>query len=347
MKLKFYNRDEILYLKYNNKGLSLKMEYNQINIDYVLSLPKDNKLFKKFNVVSDSKNVIELCEIVLEEKSSYLKNTTLKSYHSVFEKWIKPYFDINVCLVDSFHIYEWYKKFKSTGTITVCEAILKDAFQIAIIRGWIKTSPFQLKKPKLKSEYEIKPFSLEEINLILSNTNGWFKNLLGLAFFSGMRIGEMLALTWNNINFEDYTINIDKTHTNGFIQSPKTRSSIRIIDMLPQAENYLKNQKRINGLSNYVFLSNGRKISSSSYLFPMWKKLITSLVLDYRNIYQTRHTFASQMLSNKESLQWVSQMLGHKDTIMCQKVYYKYIPRTRTQRKTTFLDDTQLAQKTI
>ena len=47
--------------------------------------------------------------------------------------------------------------------------------------------------------------------------------------------------------------------------------------------------------------------------------------LEHRRIYQTRHSFASNMLSNKEDLNWVSQTLGHKNPGITQQKYFKYI----------------------
>ena len=68
------------------------------------------------------------------------------------------------------------------------------------------------------------------------------------------------------------------------------------------------------------------------------KKLLEKLNLEKRNIYQTRHTFASNMLSNKENPLWVSQMLGHKTLNMTLEIYTKYIKEENAPRKTTFLD---------
>ena len=69
-----------------------------------------------------------------------------------------------------------------------------------------------------------------------------------------------------------------------------------------------------------------------------WYKLLEKLNLEKRNIYQTRHSFASNMLSNKENPLWVSQMLGHKSLNMTLEIYTRYIKEEKALRKTTFLD---------
>ncbi|PRM87071.1 tyrosine-type recombinase/integrase [Aliarcobacter cryaerophilus] len=121
---------------------------------------------------------------------------------------------------------------------------------------------------------------------------------------------------------------------------PKTKSSIRVIDMLPQCEFFLREQRKITGLSQNVFLrASGKIFSHSGDLAKGWHKLLKSLNLEKRSIYQTRHTFASNMLSNKEEPLWVSQMLGHKNLNITLEKYTKYLKVEKTGRKTTFLDD--------
>jgi integrase len=58
--------------------------------------------------------------------------------------------------------------------------------------------------------------------------------------------------------------------------------------------------------------------------------------IEYRNLYQMRHTFASQMLMNNESILWVSKMLGHKDSSMTLQRYARYIP-TKDIKRASFL----------
>ena len=180
------------------------------------------------------------------------------------------------------------------------------------------------------------------IKFILDNASGWFKNFLGIAFFTGMRTGEILALEWKDINLADGTISINKTQTMGLNKRPKSKSSVREIDILSQCEIFLKNQQRINGLGLNLFVSTkhktGGKIYGSCSLVYRWKNLLKKCNLPYRNIYQTRHSFASNMLSNKEDMFWISKMLGHKSMNVTLERYSKYVKNNR-DKKTTFLDE--------
>lgn len=345
--MKFYNREGILYVSIGGVRKSTKLKDTKENRKLFESYAKNDEFFKKFNVNTNIPIVLELCEEALREKENTLKPTTMQTYYSNYMNSIVPYFNKRINEIEASDIEKWYKTFTSKSTIIVCEAILKSAFEKALLRKYINYSPFVISKPKLKTDYEINPFNLSEINSILEYEDNWFTNYLGVAFFTGMRTGEILALKWSDVNFNDFTIDINKTQSNGFLQSPKTKSSNRVIDMLPQTEKFLRQQQRSTGLSENIFiLPSKKKIKSASSLHRYWKARLEKLNLQYRSIYQARHTFASNMLSNGEEITWVSQMLGHKNPSITQDKYFKYIPRKNRERKSTFLDtfNTKTAQ---
>ncbi|RBQ26639.1 tyrosine-type recombinase/integrase [Aliarcobacter lanthieri] len=340
--MKLYNRNGILYIYLNGIRKSSGLKDTKENRKLLINYHKKDEFYKKFDVKTKGKTIIEFCEEVLIEKEKRLQPTTIKTYNSLFTSRIVPFFNkMYPQEVTPFMVKNWYSTFKDRSTLNTCvNGILKIAFENAIIEGYIKTSPFIVSFPTLKSDYKMNPFNLQEIKLLLDNANGWLKNFLGIAFFTGMRTGEILALEWKDIDFEEHTISITKTRTMGLTKSPKTKSSNRIIDILTQCEIYLKEQRKLTGLGESLFVLKGhknRKLYNSSAIVLDWKKLLKKSNLEYRNIYQTRHSFASNMLSNKEDIFWVSQMLGHKNINITSEKYSKYIKSNR-DKKTTFLD---------
>lgn len=340
--MRLYNRNGILYIDINGKRKSSKLKDTPANRKLLENQYKNTEFYKKFNVKTKGKTVLEFCREVLEEKEKKLQPTTMRCYYSLFESRIVPFFDKKYPHeITPAKIKDWYTTFKDKTTLSTCvTGILIPAFENAIIEGYIQTTPFIVKLPTLKSNYEMKPFNLKEIEILLSNCHGWFRNFLGTAFFTGARTGEILALEWKDIDFENKTMNIDKTRTLGMTKIPKSKSAIRVIDMLPQCEFFLREQKKITGLSQNVFLKDSGKIfSHSGDLSKAWYKLLNDLNLEKRSIYQTRHSFASNMLSNKEEPLWVSQMLGHKNLNITLEKYTKYLKVEKGERKTTFLDN--------
>lgn len=345
--MKLYSRNGILYIYLNGLRKSTKLQNTKANRKLIENYYKNDEFFKKFDVKTKGKTVINFCEEILIEKGEKLEPTTIKAYNSLFLSRIIPFFtkkyphDITPLMLKN-----WYSTFKDKSTLNSCvNGILKPAFENAIIEGYIKNSPFIVSFPSLKSDYEMKPFTLDEMELLLNNCDNWFRNFLGIAFFTGARTGEILALEWEDISFNDNTISISKTRTAGITKQPKTKQSNRTIDMLSQCEYFLRQQKKITGLSKNVFLSQvkfGQKMRGSLSLYNIWKNLLKNCNLKYRSIYQTRHSFASNMLSNKEDIFWVSKMLGHKNTNTTIEKYSKYIRRVK-EKKTTFLDNSNLS----
>lgn len=336
----FNNRNGILYVSINGIRKSTKLKYSKDNIKKFKSYYEDEEFYNNFNINKSVPTVVELCQMVLDEKESILKSTTYRAYNILFNTRIKSFFkDKIVTLITPSIIHDFYSSFTDKSTLITCNSILKFAFEKAIIKGYISVTPMQISKPKFKNDYEINPFTFDEAKIIIDSAPALIKNLIAVAFYTGARTGELLGLKWSNVNFENYTIKIDNQFTGGFEQTPKTKSSIRIIDMLPTCENYLREQFKITGNFEYCFLNQHYKpFKTSTSLFSIWKKLLFELNLEYRSFYQSRHTFASNMLSNGENALWVSQILGHKSLDITLQKYSKYIKKDISKRKRTYLD---------
>lgn len=329
----FYNRNGILYVRINDKRVSTKLKDTAQNRRLVKNRYKHDEFFEKFNCNKNVPLFIDLCKDILSRK--VIKHTSYLAYQSLLNSRIIPYFkETRVNEIKPLHILEFYETFNDSSTLNTCISILKPAFQKAVVQEYITVSPvLGVAKPKFKSEYSVNPFSIEQINTILSH-DSQIKNLLGVLFYTGIRTGEALGLKWSDINFNNFEISINRTRTQGFEQTPKTKSSIRTIDMLPQAEYFLSNQRLKTGLMEYIFVNKDNKPYGASYQL---KYAWDNLFYEYRELYQTRHSFASNMLSNGEDLMWVSATLGHRSPSITLDKYGRYI-RTHRTRKTTFLD---------
>ncbi len=157
------------------------------------------------------------------------------------------------------------------------------------------------------------------------------KAFLAVAFFTGLRTGEQLALLWSDIDFENKKINIDKSlNLSGVITSPKNKPSIREVDLLEPVEKILKELKSSEPANKkMIFLSIPKRTQEFQRMF---KKLLKALNLKERKLYTTRHTFTSLMLSHGEEPLWISQTLGHKDLNTTYSTYSHYIPKQDKER---------------
>ncbi|WP_120940728.1 site-specific integrase [Helicobacter pylori] len=222
-----------------------------------------------------------------------------------------------------------YKK----NTIHNLNANLKSFLAFCETERFINKNPYYaITLKNAKEAKAIDPFSLEEVKTILENAPSLrLKAFLMVAFFTGARTGEQLALMWEDIDFNQKTITINKSLNElGQITSPKNKPSVREIDLLEPVEKILKELKASEPANKkFVFIDMPKRISVFQRHF---KKLLKALNLKDRKLYTTRHTFASLMLSQGEEAMWVSKTLGHKDLNTTYKTYSHYIPKQDKER---------------
>ncbi len=179
------------------------------------------------------------------------------------------------------------------------------------------------------------PFNNAEIKLILEDTQLFEhnKNFYKLMLFSGIRPGEAVALRWQDILFDKKQIKIMQTRVAGKDGTPKTMSSMRYVDILPQTLEVLQNQQKLTGDKEYLFYTrSGKRYFSHDTLAASFKRLLTRNKIKERVLYNLRHTFASQMISQGVDIAWVSKTLGHKDVSITLSTYTKFIQEDEATR---------------
>ncbi len=222
-----------------------------------------------------------------------------------------------------------YKK----NTIHNLNANLKSFLEFCETEGFIEKSPyFAITLKNAKEAKAIEPFSLEEVKTLLENAPSLrLKAFLTVAFITGLRTGEQLALTWEDIDFTEKKIVINKSLNElGQITTPKNKPSIREVDLLEPVGKILKElQASEPANKKFVFISMPKR---STMFQRAFRSLLRALNLKDRKLYTTRHTFASLMLSQGEEAMWVSKTLGHKDLNTTYKTYSHYIPKQEKER---------------
>ncbi|WP_213243870.1 tyrosine-type recombinase/integrase [Campylobacter vulpis] len=190
-----------------------------------------------------------------------------------------------------------------------------------------------IKMPRLKmDEAELERSQKEaldyaEISLFIKNAPSPLKEYLSIAFFTGARTGEILALKKGDIDFVKKEIHIRKTRiSKKETNSPKNRFSYRTIDMLKVVENVML--KLVEGKKDDDFI-----FEKYSNLHTLFKELLIKLNAKPMRLYETRHTFASLMLSRGEDVEWVSRrMLGHANSAMTYAKYARLINKSVKER---------------
>jgi len=209
--------------------------------------------------------------------------------------------------------------------------VLKAILEIAIEYEHIQINPAEnIKLPKHKA-IPMKPFTPDEVQTLIKNAEGWFQNMVAFAFYTGVRQGEMIALTISDIDFTSMTINIDKRIAHSEINTPKTESSIRKIPIFKALVPFLENQLHLckkEMCFTLFFNPRTKKSFHDSYkLSNLWYDLLNKCRFEPRRFYNTRHSFVTNMIrSGQVSILDVSQMVGHKTIEETISTYTKFFP---------------------
>ena len=210
-------------------------------------------------------------------------------------------------------------------------------YHYAIRDNAVNENLLDLVEKQKHDKSDINPFSYDDISKVLSETKDDLNSFFGIAFFTGMRTGEIVGLKWEDIDFERKEIHISRSIRMGVESTPKTINSIRTIDLLDSLVPYLKKQfYRTGDKESYVFLT-----QNDTHIFDVknirdydWAKLLKKLDISYRPIYHMRHSFATMMIENGEDILWVSHMLGHVSSKTTLDRYAKFTSRKNKQRAT-------------
>lgn len=296
-------------------------------------------------------------------KEDYVEPYTLKNNRRMYKNHIQPVFgNRKLDELRPQDIKIWQKgiidKGLSVKTLknirTVLSGILSEAVENELIpRNVVKIVSLPKIKPMSstdnddgfgdESDTDIDPFSLEEVELLIANADGWFKNMLAVLFYTGMRHGELAGLQWQDIDFQNDLIYIRRAKKRDNRLGPTKTGKKRKINMLPPVKKALKEQYRLTGLANsFIFVNEkGKRLLNGDFNYirnAYWKPLLRRTGLPYRAMKQTRHTFASIMLQHGEDILWVSRkMLGHSDTATTLRHYAEYIEEDNDIPRATFL----------
>ncbi len=218
---------------------------------------------------------------------------------------------------------------------------LRNMLDQALNDGVIERNPLDklvlsklINKKTSQSNWEVDPFDQDEIKAILKEATGQARNLFQFAFFAGLRTSELIALEWDDIDWLKGLVRVSRAVVLKQEKGTKTKSGSRDVLLLPPALEALKNQKAFTYLEGKRVFYNPRTNTpwetDGQIRKTCWTHILRKAGVRYRNPYQTRHTYASMMLSAGENSLWVATQMGHKDTEMIIKHYGRWIPDKST-----------------
>lgn len=213
---------------------------------------------------------------------------------------------------------------------------LRSVMEDALNDGLIEFNPFDrialaklIRQTSKASDYVIQPFTQAECNLILRGCRSDEWPMYQFWLNTGLRPGELQALEWRHINFDNATARIEQNQVVGVVKAPKTAAGIRSVELNPEAIKALEAQKTMSCLRGQrVFLNHATLqpwSTDAQVRKNSWLPLMKRSGIEYRNPYQIRHTYASTLLTAGANPWYVAQQLGHEDVEMVFRTYGKFI----------------------
>ena len=213
------------------------------------------------------------------------------------------------------------------GIITVIQNSLKLAYALGTIKEYAAD---KIRRPKTK-EKEVTCFTLSEQKKIeRAALAGKKTKWLGIVvcLYTGLRIGELLALEWKDVDFQKGMLTVSKSRHEGkdehgryahIVESPKTVSSRRCIPLPKQILCELRMLKR-KSRSLYVISNGESSIPVRSYQ-RSFERLLKKLDIPHKGFHALRHTFATRALECGMDVKMLSELLGHKDPAVTLRRY--------------------------
>lgn len=278
-----------------------------------------------------NKTIAQALDEYLQAARRTCEMSTWKNYKSAIEHHLKPTFGhIRLVDISSSEIKNWI------GTLTITNkrinnvliplrTILNDAFA----DGLIDRNPI-VRVSNLAVRFdEPQPFTPAEIDAICSELPQQGKNLVQFAVWTGLRTSELIALEWGDIDWIKGYVRVRRATVNKITKQPKTKAGERDVKLFPPALNALNDQKQFSFLADSRVFHNPRNNqpweTDGQIRKTMWQPALKRAGVLYRIPYQTRHTYASTLLSAGENPLWVAQQMGHKDWGMIRKRYGRWI----------------------
>ena len=257
-----------------------------------------------------------------------VKSTTYYRYKYIINKYILPYFaSKNIYYLESYSINMYINYISSqfsaktvNDILIVFKSILKyiqRKFNVDYMLDLIPTPKYEQDEINILKDTEkmrLEKFCISSNDL---RTIGIF-----ICLNTGMRIGEICALTWNDIDLENRIFNINKSmqriykgkkNTLVEINTPKTKKSIRKIPISSKILSILKELKRLNKYVGEEYFLTGcteKYIEPRNYQY-LFKRCLELCNIPNYNFHVLRHTFATNCIKVGMDIKSLSEILGH------------------------------------
>lgn len=306
--------------------------------DYETTFPDSPRRYAFAEYQGIGYRLEDYLETWLDRQRQHLKASTWDDYRKIVYNTLVPALGRHrLTELKRSHIREWCQGQEVTNKrLANVQSVLRAALQDAVNDELIQLNPLFgwkfARKVAPKPVDDVDPFTADEQAAILESCiEPQHRNLFQFAFWTGMRTSELAALEWRDIDTHRGIVRVSRAKTQAADEpeGTKTRRGTRDVKLLMPALAALEAQKKYSYLAGREVFLNPRTGAAWEGDQPIrhsaWVPALKRAGVRYRRQYQTRHTFASMMLTAGESPVWLAQQMGHSDLTMIARTYGRWI----------------------
>ena len=280
----------------------------------------------------------QIIDLWKKDKKQYVKKSTYSAYVLLVKNHLLPYFgdkyEVEESDVQKF-VFEKLEQGLSQKTIMDILIVLKMILKFGVKHRYLSCREIEIKFPTQRENEGLEVLSRSNQRKIMNyiEKNFTFKNLgIYICLSTGLRIGELCALTWDDIDADNgvilvrktiqriYVIDDVKKRTELFIDTPKTKNSIRDIPMTSDLIKIIKPIKKIVNNEYYV-LTNDIKPTEPRTYRNYYKRFMKKFDIPDLKFHGLRHSFATRCIEGKCDYKTVSVILGHSNISTTLNLY--------------------------
>ena len=284
------------------------------------------------------KNISQIAGLWKEEKRQFVKKSTFAAYSLIVETHLQPAFG-NLTAITEKDVQDFVLQKLNGGlsqkTIKDMLIVLRMILKFGAKKNYCVYAPIDVIFPTDRERQELEVLSIANQKKIMRfvEDNFTFRNLgIFICLSTGIRIGEICALTWDDIDTDNGVIHIRKTiqriyvkengikKTELLIDTPKTATSRRDIPMIKDLYEILKPLKNVVN-NDYFVLTNEATPTEPRTYRNYYKKLLDKLGIPPIKFHGLRHSFATRCIESKCDYKTVSVILGHSNISTTLNLY--------------------------
>lgn len=288
--------------------------------------------------MNEQKTVAQVINLWKTDKKQYVKKSSFSAYVLLIENHLLPVFGnkkaIEETEVQTF-VFQKLEQGLSQKTIKDILIVLKMVLKFGAKNKCFEHQPFDIQFPTEREKHNIEVLSRTNQKKVMTyiETHFTFRNVgVYICLSAGIRIGEVCALTWEDIDTDNGVINVRKTiqriylvedgdrKTELILDTPKTKNSIRTIPMSRDLLKMLKPLKKIVNNSFFVLTNDAKPTEPRTYR-SYYKNLMKELNMPDLKFHGLRHSFATRCIESKCDYKTVSVLLGHSNITTTLNLY--------------------------